>query len=89
MSKRLIWIFVAVVFAVCLTVPAYAAWPEKPVKIIVPFKPGGTTDQTVRMFQKAIPVLSCVLQLIPGFPFIIDFRCFLNTLLGYPSNKEY
>ena len=31
-----------------------AAWPEKPVKIIVPFKPGGSSDQTARVFQKAI-----------------------------------
>jgi putative tricarboxylic transport membrane protein len=29
-----------------------AAWPEKPVKVIVPFGPGGTTDVVARMIQK-------------------------------------
>ena len=41
----------AVAFA---TATAQAAWPEKPVKVIVPFKPGGSSDQTARVFQKAI-----------------------------------
>jgi tripartite-type tricarboxylate transporter receptor subunit TctC len=38
------------------TTPAESAddWPRKPVKIIVPFGPGGSTDQTVRVLQKAI-----------------------------------
>lgn len=31
-----------------------ADWPRKPVKVIVPFGPGGSTDQTVRVMQKAI-----------------------------------
>jgi putative tricarboxylic transport membrane protein len=34
--------------------PAQAAWPEKPIKLIVPFKAGGTSDQTGRAFQAAI-----------------------------------
>lgn len=34
--------------------PVWGAWPEKPVKVIVPFKAGGTSDQTARVFQAAI-----------------------------------
>jgi tripartite-type tricarboxylate transporter receptor subunit TctC len=40
--------------AVGLTGSAMAAWPEKPIKLIVPFKAGGTSDQTGRVFQAAI-----------------------------------
>ncbi|MEM7253590.1 MAG: tripartite tricarboxylate transporter substrate binding protein, partial [Pseudomonadota bacterium] len=32
---------------------AMAAWPEKPLKVVVPFKAGGTSDQTARAFQAA------------------------------------
>ncbi len=37
-----------------LTSPVWGAWPEKPIKVIVPFKAGGTSDQTARIFQAAI-----------------------------------
>lgn len=33
---------------------AHAEWPEKPIKLVVPFKAGGTSDQTGRAFQAAI-----------------------------------
>ncbi|MCF3936678.1 tripartite tricarboxylate transporter substrate binding protein [Acuticoccus sp. M5D2P5] len=33
---------------------ALAEWPEKPIKVIVPFKAGGTSDQVTRAFQVAI-----------------------------------
>lgn len=33
---------------------AHAEWPEKPIKVIVPFKAGGTSDQVTRAFQAAI-----------------------------------
>jgi putative tricarboxylic transport membrane protein len=33
---------------------AQAAWPEKPIKVVVPFQAGGTSDQVTRAFQAAI-----------------------------------
>jgi tripartite-type tricarboxylate transporter receptor subunit TctC len=34
--------------------PAQAEWPEKPIKVIVPFQPGGSSDQVTRAYQMAI-----------------------------------
>lgn len=34
--------------------PAYCAWPEKPIKIIVPFIPGGAADSAIRAIAPSL-----------------------------------
>lgn len=50
--KKLLGIAVAAVMATIGT--AQAEWPEKPIKLIVPFKAGGTSDQVGRTLQAGI-----------------------------------
>ncbi len=47
-------IFTALAAVIGLAFPAAAEWPDKPIKVVVPFKAGGTSDQTARIYQKAI-----------------------------------
>lgn len=44
----------AAAVAAAFATPALAEWPEKPIKVVVPFKAGGTSDQTARIYQQAI-----------------------------------
>lgn len=60
------------VLAVALMVPSFAmaAFPEKPITIVVPSKAGGSTDTTARIFinaaKKYWPEASFVVKNVPG-----------------------
>lgn len=47
-------IMLAALAGALMAAPVQADWPEKPVKVVVPFKAGGTSDTVARAFQAAI-----------------------------------
>ena len=52
-----------------------SAWPSKPIRIVVPYTPGGFTDQMARLVQPG-------LQARLGQPVVIDNKPGANSLIG-------
>lgn len=61
--------------AVALPVLAQPAWPSRPVRIVVPYTPGGFTDQMARLVQIG-------LQNRLGQPVVIDNKPGANSIIG-------
>ena len=61
--------------AVAAPALAQPAWPAKPIRIIVPYTPGGFTDQMARLFQPG-------LQKALGQTILVDNKPGANSILG-------
>ncbi len=63
--------------AASIAAPGFAqpAWPNKPIRIIVPYTPGGFTDQMARLIQNG-------LQVRLGQPVTIDNKPGANSIIG-------
>ena len=63
-------------FALITSMSAHAqSWPSQPIRIIVPFPPGGTTDQVARLLQPH-------LQQVFGVSVVVDNRGGASGAIG-------
>jgi tripartite-type tricarboxylate transporter receptor subunit TctC len=67
--------------SLALSAPSLAAYPDKPVTIIVPFPPGGSTDMVAR-------TIAPKLQEKLGQPFVIDNRAGATGAIGATAVKN-
>ena len=51
------------------------AWPSRPVSVVIPFSPGGSTDNEARLYTQK-------LQESTGQPFVFDFRPGGGSMIG-------
>ena len=73
--RRITAVLFAIAFACVGSAQAEPAYPGKPVKIIVPFPPGGSTDIVARAIGER-------LQAALGQPFVVDNKAGASGNIG-------
>jgi tripartite-type tricarboxylate transporter receptor subunit TctC len=77
LQRILRWLVSGIVLGACATqvATAQSAWPEKPVKLMVPFSPGGSTDTLGRLMGRH-------LSDVFGQPFVIENKGGAGGMIG-------
>lgn len=78
MNRRIV-LMLAAALGVAVAAPAtFAAWPERPIKLVVPYTPGGSTDQFGRALAEGMT---------RGLkqPVVVENRPGANTMVGTQS----
>jgi tripartite-type tricarboxylate transporter receptor subunit TctC len=73
--KRFVRLGAAVGLALAVAAPVLAAFPDKPIRLVVPFPPGGGVDMIARSLGQGM-------SQILGQPFIVDNKPGAGTIIG-------
>jgi tripartite-type tricarboxylate transporter receptor subunit TctC len=74
--SRVVLNAIVAIALIAIAIAGYAqSWPSQPIRIIVPFPPGGTTDQVARLLQPQ-------LQKALGVPIVVDNRGGASGAIG-------
>ena len=80
--KKALFALIAAAIALAAAAPAQAAWPERPMKLVLPFGPGGVADVTARILADKLEKKfgqRVLVENMPGPGGIVAARAVINA----------